>query len=147
MKHMHFIPKAMGIVLAASLFVASNATAQESTFAYHAERPVKTAAKASEAPSPFKMRLTQMEGDSLVFRLSVENPGAGKLILFIKDGNNNTLHREVLPSAVAFSNRYNLQGLEDGSYIFEIRDGRQKIAEKTIGIRTEMLVSRSVAVK
>lgn len=134
----------MSIVLASSLFVATTAMAQENVFAYNTG---KTAIHNTETPASFKMQLSQVKADSLVFRLSVENPGTGRLILFIKDKNNNTLHREVLPTTPVFSSRYNLQGLEDGNYIFEIRDGRQKIAEKMIDIKTEMTVSRSVDVE
>jgi len=143
------MPKTIGMAFATMLLAASAATAQEKVFAYNTAGTKSTASKhiVTEAPAAFKVRLFQPKKDSLVFRLSVENPGADKVVLMIKDRNSNVLHREVIPATPVFTGRYNLQGLEDGSYTFELRSGRNRIAQKTVEIRTELSVNRTGSVE
>lgn len=148
MKHFCFVlvPKVTMIVLATILIPFVTMHAQERSFAYNNTRVV------AEQPSSgikkdLEVEITQSEKETLNFTLAVINPENEKLTLYIKDSNNNTLHREVLPATVKFEARYNLQSLEDGQYIFEIRSGKNKVAEKSIGIKTQTMVSRLVSVE
>jgi hypothetical protein len=141
---MYNMSKTITIAAAAMLLSVAGAVAQNNVFAYN--MPVKNRATshhtAEEAPAGFKVKLTQSNRDSLVFRLSLENPTAEKVVLVIKDRNSNVLHREVIPATPVYIGRYNLQGLEDGNYTFELRNGRDRIAQKTIEIKTELAVNR-----
>jgi len=139
MKHM---PKTITVALAAMLFAASGAAAQERDFALNATRNTTPVHFSTKVPSAFKVNITQPRRDSLVFRLSVENPGADKVVLLIKDQNHNVLHREIIPATPVFMGRYNLQGLEDGNYTFEVRNGRNGVILKTVEIKTQLSVSR-----
>jgi hypothetical protein len=145
MKHISFVlaPKAVLILIVTLLFNTLEVNAQENLFAVSAPRLSKEAPKAAEAT--FKMRLTHLAKDSLLFRLLIENPTGEKLMLYIKDTNSNILLRETLPTSTKYEARYNLQSLEDGSYTFEIRNGKTKVAEKAIDIKTETQVNRSVS--
>lgn len=140
---MHFIPKTLGIVLAAILLNNTNTAAQDNTFAYNSVKPRHE----SPAPAPYKLDISRVQADSLVFRVTVENPGSEKLMLYIRDNSNNTLHREQLPAAPLYTGRFNLQGLEDGNYTFEVRNGRNKLAERSLDIKTVTTVNRRVAVE
>ncbi|MBC9910844.1 hypothetical protein [Chitinophaga varians] len=140
------VPKVTMIVLATILIPFVTMHAQERSFAYNNNRFV------AEQPSSgikkdLEVEISQPEKETLNFTLAVINPENEKLTLYIKDSNNNTLHREVLPATVKFEARYNLQSLEDGQYIFEIRSGKNKVAEKSIGIKTQTMVSRLVSVE
>lgn len=141
MKHMQFIPKMLGVVLAAILLNTFNVAAQENTFAYN-EGKVRKEKTTSSAG--LKLSISQLQQDDLLFRVTVENPESEKLTLSIRDNNNMTLHQETLPLTLLYKGRFNLQGLEDGNYTFEIRKGKTSVAEKTIDIRTETKVSRKV---
>ena len=141
---MYNMSKTITIAAAAMLLSAAGAIAQNNVFAYNMPAKHKTASHAvvEEAPAGFKVKLTQSSKDSLVFRLSLENATAERVVLMIKDKNANVLHREVIPATPVYVGRYNLQGLEDGNYTFELRNGKDKIAQKTIEIRTELAVNR-----
>ncbi|MVT07220.1 hypothetical protein [Chitinophaga tropicalis] len=148
MKHIQFIPKQVGIVLAAILFLnISFAKAQAYTYAYnkintphHEEEPVTVNA--------FKLDVAQIgEGDALIFKVTIENPGSEKITLSIKDGNNYTLHQETVPATLVYKAKFNMQELQDGNYIFEIRKGKTRLAEKKIDIRTETSINRTVSVQ
>ncbi|MCW3462328.1 hypothetical protein [Chitinophaga nivalis] len=149
MKQLRFVvaPKVATIVLAALLFPILHVAAQDKLFAYH-HAAVRTEKVSDDAAKEvFNVKIMQVQKDQLLFTLSVENPANEKLTLYIKDNNNNTLHREALPVTARFEGRYNLQSLEDGDYIFEIRSGKTKIAEKAIGIKTQTQVNRNVSVE
>lgn len=141
MKHLLSIPKALGIVLASLIITSVTATAQQRAYAYNTSRIINEKPADGAAPS---IQLMQPAKDSLLFRLRVDNPSNEKLVLFIKDRNNNTLHREVLPATQLYIARYNLQSLEDGDYTFEIRNNKNKVAEKAIAIGTRTQVNRIV---
>jgi hypothetical protein len=148
MKHLRFVflaPKVALLIFVTILFPILHAAAQTETFAYNVARlkgnPVVTA-----PIEAFNVHITQLQKDQLLFQLSVDNPSNEKLTLYIKDNFNNTLHRETLPATLRFEARYNLASLEDGDYVFEIRAGKTKLAEKAIGIKTQTLVNRSVSV-
>ena len=149
MKHLRFVflaPKAALLLFVTILFPILHAAAQSQTFAYNATR-LANEKKGTPAPiESFNVHITQLQKDQLLFQLSVDNPGNEKLTLYIKDNFNNTLHRETLPATLRFEARYNLASLEDGDYIFEIRSGKTKLAEKAIAIKTQTLVNRSVLV-
>jgi len=93
------------------------------------------------------VNISQPRKDSLVFRVSVENPGADKVILLIKDQNHNVLHREIIPATPVFMGRYNLQGLEDGNYTFEVRNGKNGVIQRSVEIKTQLSVNRLVSVE
>lgn len=83
---------------------------------------------------------------ALRFLVQVDNPRQDKLVLYIKDGNSNTLHKEVLDGNPRFVGRFNMEKLEDGAYTFEIRNGKNKL-EKSVDIKTQFLVNRVVSVE
>lgn len=131
------------LVLVAILLNLTSVNAQENTFALN-----KTIVN-NETPAdavPAKLAVAQIEGD-LVFRVTVENPGSEKVTLCIKDANNAILHQEVLPLTIVYRAKFNLQGLEDGNYTFEIKKGKARLAEKTVDIRTETSINRTVSVQ
>jgi hypothetical protein len=143
MKHMS---KTATMAIAAMLLTATGVAAQEHTFALNTAR--STAAHFStDVPSNFKVNISQPRKDSLVFRVSVENPGADKVILLIKDQNHNVLHREIIPATPVFMGRYNLQGLEDGNYTFEVRNGKNGVIQRSVEIKTQLSVNRLVSVE
>ncbi|HVI43645.1 MAG TPA: hypothetical protein VM802_02195 [Chitinophaga sp.] len=147
MKHLRFVlaPKTAIIVLTTILFPFLQSVAQENVFAYNASRFVNEKPVAEAAKKSFSIKLAQLDKDSLLFKLSVENPANEKITLYIKDNYNNVLLRETLPATATFEARYNLQSLEDGQYTFEIRNGKNKLAEKAIGIKTQTIVNRNVS--
>ncbi|SEW09340.1 hypothetical protein [Chitinophaga arvensicola] len=148
MKHLRFVflaPKVALLVFVTILFPILHAAAQTETFAYNVAR-LKGNPVATAPIEAFNVHITQLQKDQLLFQLSVDNPSNEKLTLYIKDNFNNTLHRETLPATLRFEARYNLASLEDGDYVFEIRSGKTKLAEKAIGIKTQTLVNRSVSV-
>lgn len=140
---MYNMPRTI-IIAAAAMMLTTASRAQHNVLAYNRPAVNKTLSHVvtEEAPARFKVNLTRSGGDSLVFRLRLENATAEKVVLMIKDKNANVLHREVIPATPVYVGRYNLQSLEDGDYTFELMNGRDKIAEKTIGIRTELAVNR-----
>lgn len=149
MKHLRFVflaPKAALLLFVTIVLPILHAAAQSSTFAYNVERRASEKPAAVAPVESFNVHITQLQKDQLLFQLSVDNPGNEKLTLYIKDNYNNTLHREILPSTLRFEARYNLASLEDGDYIFEIRAGKNKLAEKAIAIKTQTLVNRNVSV-
>ncbi|WP_157986407.1 hypothetical protein [Chitinophaga alhagiae] len=92
-----------------------------------------------------KMNIRQDADAALRFLVFIDNPAMDKLTLYIKDSNNNTLHKEDLQAdSPRFVARYNLENLEDGAYTFEVRNGKNKL-EKAVDIRTQMQVSRVVS--
>ena len=148
MKHIQFIPKTLGIVLAAILFNQTVVVAQD--YAVNNDKVTTTAIANNEQPdipTEFKLDVAQVEQGQLVFRVTVENPGSDRIILSIRDANNMTLHQESLPATLVYKARFNLQDLQDGNYTFEIRKGKNRLAEKTIGIKTETSINRTVSVQ
>lgn len=90
------------------------------------------------------MNIQQDADAALRFLVFIENPAMDKLTLYIKDSNNNTLHREDLQvTSPRFVARYNLENLEDGAYTFEVRNGKDKL-ERAVDIKTQTLVNRVV---
>ncbi|WPQ64315.1 hypothetical protein SIO70_05480 [Chitinophaga sancti] len=140
MKHIQFLAVIATILLSQSIAAAQDfALNKVKTNAANTEQPT--------APSDFKLDVAQVTGSELVFRVTVENPGSDKIILSIKDANNTTLHQESLPVTLVYKARFNLADLQDGSYTFEIRRGKTRLAEKVIGIRTETSINRTVSVQ
>jgi hypothetical protein len=133
------------LVLVAILLSLSSVNAQE-TYAFN-EKAAFTKDETPVAASAFKLEIAKLDQEDLVFRITVENPGSEKVILSIKDANNVILHQEPLPATLLYKAKFNLQGLEDGNYTFEIRKGKIKLAEKTIDIRTETSINRTVSVQ
>jgi hypothetical protein len=140
MKHIQFIA-----VIATILFSQSIAVAQD--YAMNKVKPTATTIGEPTSTSDFKLDVAEVTGSDLVFRVTVENPGSDKIILSIKDANNTTLHQESLPVTLVYKARFNLADLQDGTYTFEIRRGKTRLAEKTIGIRTETSINRNVSVQ
>jgi hypothetical protein len=136
MKPLRFVlaPKNFLFTVVAILLLQLHAKAQNPTFAYFAPKA------GSEAPAKaLNIQIKQLQQGQLLFQLLVENPNNEKLTLYIKDNFNNTLHKESIPLTAKFEGRYNLQSLEDGSYTFEIRNGRNTISEKAVNIKTQTL--------
>lgn len=124
------------------------ANAQSETFAYaNAKNPrSKSNEKNEMVRKGCKIDILQDASGELRFLVQIENPTNEKLVLFIRDNNNNTLHRETLNENQArFAARYNFTGMEDGDYVFEVRNGRNKL-EKLLQIRTQTIQNRIVSV-
>ena len=141
--------KRTAFLLAAILINISFASAQETTYAYNNNR-VSMVADNDETPSPvtaFKLKVAQPDPEALVFKITVENPGIERVTLSIKDANNYTLHQESLPVTMLYVAKFNMQELQDGAYTFEIRKGRNRLAEKIVNIRTETSINRTVSVQ
>jgi hypothetical protein len=134
------------LVLVAILLSLSSVNAQDNTYAYN-EKAAFIKDETPVAASSFKLEIAQVNQEDLVFRITVENPGSEKVILSIKDANNVVLHQESLPATLVYKAKFNLQGLEDGNYTFEIRKGKTRLAEKSIDIRTETSINRTVSVQ
>lgn len=126
------------------------ASAQSETFAYAGP---KESVKTPEAPEEknvmarkgCKINIQQDADATLRFLVHIENPTMDKLTLYIKDSNNNTLHKEALKAdSPRFVARFNLEKLEDGEYTFEVRNGKNKL-EKAVDIQTLLLVNRVVS--
>jgi hypothetical protein len=141
--------KRTAFLLAAILINISFTRAQETTYAYN-DSKVSTVANNDDTPSPvtaFKLKVAQINPEALVFKITVENPGIEKVTLSIKDANNFTLHQESLPITMLYVAKFNMQELQDGAYTFEIRKGRNRLAEKIVNIRTETSINRTVSVQ
>jgi hypothetical protein len=134
------------LVLVAILLSLSSVNAQDNTYAYN-EKAAFIKDETPVAAASFKLEIAKLDQEDLVFRITVENPGSEKVILSIKDANNVILHQESLPATLVYKAKFNLQGLEDGNYTFEIRKGKTKLAEKSIDIRTETSINRTVSVQ
>lgn len=141
--------KRTSFLLAAILINLSFAKAQETTYAYN-DNKVSMAVNNDETPAPvtaFKLKVAQIDPEALVFKITVENPGVERVTLTIKDANNYTLHQESLPVTMLYMAKFNMQELQDGAYTFEIRKGRNRLAEKIVNIRTETSINRTVSVQ
>ncbi|WP_157962740.1 hypothetical protein [Chitinophaga deserti] len=128
--------------------------AQDRAFAYATE-PGNRETRTEKAPEEAsymakrgcKIDILQEGSRGLRFLVQIDNPLQDKLTLYIKDGNNNTLHKEPLDlTSPRFVGRYNLEKLEDGDYTFEIRNGKNKL-EKSVVIKTQYMVNRAVSVE
>lgn len=140
--------KRTSFLLAAILFNLAFANAKDTTYAYNGNKA--NIVNNDETPAPvtaFKLKVSQLDPEALVFKITVENPGTDRVTLIIKDANNYTLHQESLPVTMMYVAKFNMQELQDGDYTFEIRKGRSKVAEKTVNIRTETSISRLVSVQ
>lgn len=141
--------KRTAFLLAAILINISFSKAQEVAYAYN-DTKVSMAVNNDETPSPvnaFRLKVSQIAPESLVFKITVENPGIERVTLSIKDANNYILHQESLPVTMLYVAKFNMQELQDGTYTFEIRRGRNRLAEKVLNIRTETSINRTVSVQ
>lgn len=129
------------IILGASL----PSVAQNTVLAYNATPVTNERSAAVSEKKGLKVNVVSEAENPLLFRVTIANPTKERITMFIKDGNNNILHREVLDAADMITGRYNLQSLEDGSYYFEFRNGKQKV-EKMIDIKTQVYSNRVVAI-
>jgi hypothetical protein len=146
-------PKRALAALALVLGISLQASAQQDALAYvnpRAEKVSRTAAAPEEANMMArrgcKIEVRQEGTEELRFLVQVENPLHDRLTLYVKDAANNTLHKEVLNGGVKYTGRFNMTKLDDGAYTFEIRNGRNKL-EKSIDIRTQLVVNRVVSVE
>lgn len=141
--------KRISFLLAAILVNVSLSKAQEATYAYN-DTNVSMVVNNDEPTAPvttFKLKVAQLDPEALVFKITVENPGIEKVTLSIKDANNYVLHQESLPVTMLYVAKFNMQELQDGTYTFEIRRGRNRLAEKTVNIKTETSINRTVSVQ
>lgn len=137
--------KQIMVLVAILLNLTSVVNAQENTYAFNKTNINFNNGETPATPTSFKLEIAVQE--ELIFRVTVENPGSEKVILSIKDANNVILHQESLPATLVYKAKFNLQGLEDGNYTFEIRKGKQRMAEKSIDIRTQTSINRTVSVQ
>jgi hypothetical protein len=140
--------KRTSFILAAILINLSFAKAQANAYAYNESKISIVSNDEPSAPvTNLKLKVAQVEPEALVFKITVENPGTEKITLSIKDANNYTLHQESLPATMLYVAKFNMQELQDGTYTFEIRKGRNRLAEKVVNIKTETSISRTVSVQ
>lgn len=140
--------KRTSFILAAILINLSFAKAQANAYAYNENS--SSIVSNDETPAPvnaFKLKVSQVDAEALIFKITVENPGTEKVVLSIKDANNYTLHQESLPVTMLYVAKFNMQELQDGVYTFEIRKGRSRLAEKIVNIKTKTSISRTVSVQ
>ena len=155
MKHSFvFSPKHILTVTAIVLGLSMQASAQSEQFAFAGKlndrkphlAPEKTE-KNEMARKGCKIDIAQEGSEELRFLVRVDNPTHEKLTLYIKDSNNNTLHKEALDgTSPRFVARYNLEKLEDVAYTFELRNGKNKL-EKAVDIKTQTMINRVVSVE
>jgi len=134
------------LVIVAILLNLASVNAQGNAYAFNKTNIISNNDEVPAAAASFKLDIAQVQ-DDLIFRVTVENPGSEKVILSIKDANNVILHQESLPATLVYKAKFNLQGLEDGNYTFEIRKGKTRLAEKSIDIRTQTSINRTVSVQ
>lgn len=147
-------PKRVLTALALVLGISMQASAQSDALAYVTPREEKAPRTTSATPEEAnvmarrgcKLEVTQEGTEDLRFLVEIANPQHDKLVLFIKDANNNTLHKEVLDGKARYMGRFNMDRLEDGAYTFEIRNGKNKL-ERSVDIKTQLQVSRVVSVE
>ncbi|GEP95228.1 hypothetical protein [Chitinophaga cymbidii] len=149
MKH-SFVFSPKHLLTVAALALSLQAAAQQETFAYAGGKGSKTKAAPVETndmiKKGYKLNIQQENVEDLRFVVQIDNPAGEKLTLFIRDANNNTLHKEVLdPASPRIVARYKMDKLDDGAYTFEIRNGKSKL-EKAIDIRTETIINRVASV-
>lgn len=145
-------PKHILTLVAIVLGLSMQASAQSETYAYANPGPGSKSARVATEKNEMvrkgcKIDIQQEGSEQLRFLVQIDNPTGEKLTLFIKDANNNTLHKEALDvTSPKFVARYNLDKLEDGAYTFEIRNGKNKL-EKAVDIKTQLMVNRVVSVE
>jgi hypothetical protein len=139
--------KSTSFILAAILLNISFANAQEHTYAYNENKTSIVNNGEPATPAAFKLKVAQIDPEALVFKITVENPGTERVTLTIKDSNNYTLHQTTLPVTMLYVAKFNMQELQDGNYTFEIRKGRNRLAEKIVSIKTETSINRTVSVQ
>lgn len=110
-----------------------------------------TAQSASQAPvvasaNPLKARVTRL-GETLNFDVRFENSNAGRISVDIQDERANNLFRDVAQAKdPRYARRFDLSGLEDGTYTFVISNGKDRFTE-TFELRTQVQTSRLVVNK
>lgn len=134
------------LVIVAILLNLTSVSAQGNAYAFNKTNIINNNDEVAATAASFKLDIAQVQ-DDLIFRVTVENPGSEKVILSIKDANNVILHQESLPATLVYKAKFNLQGLEDGNYTFEIRKGKTRLAERSIDIRTQTSINRTVSVQ
>ncbi|WP_295126329.1 hypothetical protein [uncultured Chitinophaga sp.] len=139
-----FSPKKQLILALLLIGAAYPSVAQNPVLAYNNTTPVEKTAGVGEKKN-LKVSVSSEAENPLLFRVTIANPTKERITMFIKDGNNNILHREVLEADPQITGRYNLQSLEDGAYYFEFRNGKNRI-EKVVDIKTEVYSNRVVAI-
>lgn len=140
--------KRTSFLLAAILMHLSFAKAQANTYAFNDNKISIVSNDDNTTPvTAFRLKVAQVDPEALIFKITVENPGTEKVTLCIKDANNYTLHQESLPVTMLYVAKFNMQELQDGTYTFEIRKGRNRLAEKVVNIRTETSINRTVSVQ
>lgn len=110
-----------------------------------------TAQSATQAPvvasaNPLNPRVTRV-GETLNFDVRFENPGKDRVQVDILDDRANYLFRDAAQAnAPRYARRFDLSGLEDGTYTFVISNGKDRHTE-TFELRTQVQTSRLVVNK
>lgn len=110
-----------------------------------------TAQSASQAPTvstanPLKVRVNRL-GETLNFDVRFENPNAERISVDIQDGSSINLFRDAASaSAPRYARRFDLSGLEDGTYTFVVTNGKEQF-KQSFEIRTQVQTSRLVVNK
>lgn len=96
--------------------------------------------------NPLNVRVNRL-GETLNFEVRFEKPTAQKIAVDIQDGNANNLFRDVAPAnAPRYARRFDLSGLEDGTYTFVITNGKEQF-KQSFELRTQVQTSRLVVDK
>lgn len=125
-----------------TLLVALSASAAL-TLAGTTSATAQSATQAVASANPLKPRVTRV-GETLNFEVRFENPNADRISVDIQDDRSNNLFRDVAHSnAPRYARRFDLSGLEDGTYTFVISNGKDRYTE-SFELRTQVQTSRSV---
>lgn len=139
----------IAIIAAMTTFTSVKATAQQEgsdAFAYNDVRKAEnTIIEDAEAKNKMIVHIQQEKENGLIFRVAIENPTEEKVTVYIKDGHNNILHRDVVSATSTFITRYNFQSLEDGQYQISVLKGKKKY-RKEIQLKTRTQVQRTALV-
>jgi|GEM_PF-5842737 len=103
-------------------------------------------AQTASTDKPLKARVTRL-GETLNFDVRFENPNADRIAVDIQDSNANNLFRDAASaSAPRYARRFDLSGLEDGTYTFVITNGKEQF-KQAFELRTQVQTSRLVVNK
>ncbi len=105
-----------------------------------------SAVASASTENPLNVRVNRL-GETLNFEVRFEKPTDQKIAVDIQDGNANNLFRDVASAnAPRYARRFDLSGLEDGTYTFVITNGKEQF-KQSFELRTQVQTSRLVVNK
>ena len=98
---------------------------------------------ATDPANHLQASISQPEKGVMRFRVTVSNPGARKVFITLRRGNEELFSQIIRTDE--YVNMYNLSEIEDGDYVLEINSGKEKI-QKNISISTVTEINRQAAI-